>query len=220
MNVAARKLRQKEELRAQILKAARKIVTDEGFAALTMRRLASDIEYATGTIYLYFASRDELAMELCREGFRVLLSHMEPVASIVNPVERLRAGLHAYARYALENPAMYRMTFMDPPKFAQSALEETPIENPGESGMQAFGFLVQSFDQLRAKGRLSTRLPSQQLAEIFWASAHGIVSLKITYPAFPTLPAQGLLFLSLDCLLEGILRPEEGLPDVRKGNRE
>jgi AcrR family transcriptional regulator len=206
MNIAARKSRQKQDLRDRILRAARKIVTQEGFAALTMRRLAADIEYAPGTIYLYFASRDEIAMELCREGFRKLLSYMEPVASIADPLDRLRAGLHAYLRYALEHPAMYRMTFMEPPKFANAALSEAPIENQEDSGMQAFGFLTQSFDRLRADGRLATGLPSHQLAEIFWASTHGIVSLKITHPAFPVTPAEELLDTSLDSLLRGILR--------------
>jgi AcrR family transcriptional regulator len=206
MSIAARKSLQKQALRDQILKAARKIVIQEGFAALTMRRLAAEIDYAPGTIYLYFSSRDAIALELCREGFRKLLSYLEPMAAISEPVARLRAGLHAYIRYGLEHPAMYRMTFMEPPKFAHAALSEAPIEGEGDPGMQAFGFLVSSFDQLRSEGRLVIELPSHQLAEIFWASAHGIVSLKITYPAFPATPAEDLLDASVDCLLGGILR--------------
>lgn len=209
VNMNTRKLRQKEELRSQILKAARRIVASEGFAALTMRRLAADIEYSPGTIYLYFASRDEIALELCREGYRKLLSYMKR-GGRADPLIRLQMGLHAYAQYALDHPEMYRMSFMEAPKFAHAALDQAPTERAaGEPGMQAFGFLVESFDKLRAQGRLATLMTSQQLAEVFWTSAHGIVSLKITHPAFPSAPAQDLLHLSLDCLLNGILCPDE-----------
>ena len=64
-----RREREKAEFRQIVLDAARQIVLEEGFDALSMRKIADAIEYAPGTIYLYFESRDAIAFELCRGGF-------------------------------------------------------------------------------------------------------------------------------------------------------
>ena len=56
-----RREREKAEFRQIVLDAARQIVLEEGFDALSMRKIADAIEYAPGTIYLYFESRDAIA---------------------------------------------------------------------------------------------------------------------------------------------------------------
>jgi AcrR family transcriptional regulator len=44
-----------------IFAAARELVLRKGFAELSIRKLADEIGYAPGTIYLYFKSRDEMS---------------------------------------------------------------------------------------------------------------------------------------------------------------
>jgi AcrR family transcriptional regulator len=54
------------------LDAARRIVTTEGQAALTMQRVTEELGTSVGGIYLYFPTKDALLAELEREALQVL----------------------------------------------------------------------------------------------------------------------------------------------------
>jgi AcrR family transcriptional regulator len=73
----ARKDEQKAELREMILETARELALQKGFAELSIRKLAEEIGYAPGTIYLYFKNRDEIVREICVRGFAALAEEMK-----------------------------------------------------------------------------------------------------------------------------------------------
>ena len=54
--------------RTKILQAARRIIVRQGFAALSIRKLAGMVNFAPGTIYLYFKNREAIGRELCLRG--------------------------------------------------------------------------------------------------------------------------------------------------------
>jgi AcrR family transcriptional regulator len=65
-----------------LLDTGLRIVTDEGLAALTIARLANDLECSVGTVYRHFATKELLLAELEREAvdliatsFRLSLTH-------------------------------------------------------------------------------------------------------------------------------------------------
>jgi AcrR family transcriptional regulator len=122
MGIAERKNRQKQALRERILDAARRIVMREGFAALSMRKIADAIEYSPATLYLHFASRDEIAHALCAEGYAQLLQTFVPLAGIVDAAERLKALGRAYVAFGVAHPQTYRLIFMEDPSYTGAAL--------------------------------------------------------------------------------------------------
>ncbi len=122
MGIAERKNRQKQALRERILDAARRIVMREGFAALSMRKIADAIEYSPATLYLHFASRDEIAQALCAEGYAQLLATFVPLAQIADPAERLKALGRAYVAFGVAHPETYRLIFMEDPSYTGAAL--------------------------------------------------------------------------------------------------
>jgi AcrR family transcriptional regulator len=188
MGISERKERQKAELRDAILAAARRIFAEEGADALTMRRIADAIEYSPGTLYLYFSSREEIAMQLVAEGFQKLLEQIGPAVAIEDPVERLRAIGRAYVAFGLADPQTYKLIFMQDPKYVYSVLSpdatgaapETPPD-PGRSGQQAFESIASAISAAVAAGQFKAVDP-QRAAEAFWAALHGVVSLHITCP--------------------------------------
>jgi AcrR family transcriptional regulator len=206
MGSSERKERQKAQLQQQILDAAREITIRDGFAALTMRKIADAIEYAPGTIYLYFENRDEIAIQLCRQGYQELLDCLQPTATISEPRDRLRAIASAYIDFGLTNTATYRLIFMEDPKFTNAALAEVPIDSSDGAGMRSFQLVVTIFDDMKAEGRLSIDADSARLAEIFWTSLHGILSLKLTFPGFLTTPSEELVTTMTDTFLAGLSR--------------
>jgi AcrR family transcriptional regulator len=207
MGSSERKERQKAELQQQILTAAREIVSRDGFAALTMRKIADAIEYAPGTIYLYFENRDEIATQLCRQGYRELLECLQPTVAISDPRDRAIAMADAYINFGLTNAATYRLIFMADPKFTNAALAEVPIDSTDGAGMQAFQLLIKIFDDMKAERSLAMTADSTRLAEIFWTSLHGIVSLKLIYAGFLTTSSEELVKTMTDTFLAGLTQP-------------
>jgi AcrR family transcriptional regulator len=67
-----RDIKEVEGIQGRILQAALGIIVQEGFPALTMRRLASTIGMTAPNIYNYYKSKDELYITLVIQGFEML----------------------------------------------------------------------------------------------------------------------------------------------------
>jgi AcrR family transcriptional regulator len=199
-----RRERERAEFREDVLAAARKIVLEEGFDGLTMRKIADAIEYAPGTIYLYFESRDAIAFELCRAGFEQFYAALAPASAKADPLERFAELGRRYVDFGLENPETYRLIFMEDPKYTSAGFQEQ-AEADDSPGHQALGILVGIFDELRAQKRLKSSADSLVLAETIWAAVHGIVSLKITCHGHPQASAEELLQSMLASLAAGLV---------------
>ena len=205
MGIPERKARQKADLRTRILEASRAIVLAEGFGGLTMRKIAQAIEYSPGTLYLHFAGRDEIARELCIDGFRELVAALAPLAATAEPRARLEALAQGYVRFGLERPETYRLVFMEDPTIVKAIYEGPAIGGPDDPGTQAYGLLLGCFLDLKAAGRLADRAEPNVLTDAFWAALHGVVSLKLTCPGFPQTPAETLVPALIRGLLDGML---------------
>ena len=200
----ARHDEQKAQLRERILATASELVLREGFAELSIRKLADAISYAPGTIYLYFKNRDEIVREICLRGFAELFEQVKSAADVVDPRERLVALLRAYANFALNNPETYRLSFMEDPKFTEEMLRSAPLERQGGPGWQAFGAVVKGLRDLKQSGKLARKEDENLLAEVLWTGVHGVVSLKLIYPAFPTNSTEVLVDKMIQTLLNGL----------------
>jgi AcrR family transcriptional regulator len=89
MGIQERKRREREQRRREIMNAARKVFSINGFSKTTMEDIAREAELSPGTLYLYFKNKDELYASLSVE----VLEHL---------LERLK---HAYVKEA-QNPQM------------------------------------------------------------------------------------------------------------------
>ncbi len=177
MGIAERKERKKAELRELILVAAREIVLEHGFEALSMRKIAEAIEYSAATIYLHFENRDALAFELVREGFAEMLAAIAPVAAIAEPFERLREIARRYVAFGIGNPQTYRLIFMEDPNFSDGIIS-AQLDAPNEPSTMAFAVLQTTVDELIAK-RIFRAADSETISQMLWATVHGIVALRL-----------------------------------------
>lgn len=200
----ARKANEKAELREMILETARKLVLQKGFAELSIRKLADTIGYAPGTIYLYFKNRDEITREICVRGFTQLYEEMKSVADLADPQQRLTALLQAYAHFAIQNPETYRLSFMEDPKFTEEMFRSAPLELEDGAGRQAFASIVKAVRDLKQADKLISEEEAILLAEMLWTGVHGVVSLKLIYPAFPTHSTDTLVNKMIETMLKGM----------------
>ncbi|TDV17137.1 TetR/AcrR family transcriptional regulator [Paraburkholderia caballeronis] len=200
MGIADRKNREKQALRERILGAARRIVMRDGFAALSMRKIADAIEYSPATLYLHFASRDEIARALCEEGYAQLLGSFAPLAQIADPRERLHALAHAYVGFGREHAQTYRLIFMENPSYTGAALGGAKKEGEADddAGDAAFRLLTDALAALKTDGRIPADADPATWAEALWATLHGIVALSLTCPVFPHAPLETIVDTTFD----------------------
>ena len=72
MGIKERQERDRESVRRSILDAARELFVAEGYANVSIRKIAERIEYSPAAIYGYFPSKDDIFYALAEEGFRLL----------------------------------------------------------------------------------------------------------------------------------------------------
>ncbi len=90
MGIHERKLREREQRRRQILKAARKVFSSNGFTKTTMEDIAREAELSPGTLYLYFKNKDELYASLSVEVLEHLHEKLKRVYIKEAPNSQLR----------------------------------------------------------------------------------------------------------------------------------
>jgi len=202
-----RKERERAQVRALILDAAREMFAADGVDAVTMRAIAERIDYSAPVIYSHFQDKETLLQELCYEDFRALGQAFRRIERIDDPVERLRRIGRAYVEFALEHPSHYRFMFLTPktPGIAEkhAALRGNPEED-------AYAFLCDTVAEALASGRFRPELDDvEELAQTFWASAHGVVSLQLVKSHDKWIDWRNVRTTSdllIDATLRGVLR--------------
>lgn len=177
MGPKERREREREEIRTRILDAARELFAAEGIDSVTMRSIAERIEYSPTAIYFHFRDKETLIAELCACDFRGFGMRIAPLATVADPIERLRATGHAYVEFGLENPSHYRFMFMTPKPAEAESAADVERGNPEED---AYAFLTGIVAEAVAQKRFRPEANDVSLAsQVIWAGVHGVVSLEI-----------------------------------------
>ena len=155
MGTTERRERERQELRTRILDAARELFAEEGYDAVTMRRIAERIEYSPTAIYFHFRDKHALMQELCDEDFGALAGEFQKIAAIADPVDRLRRIGQAYVAFAMSHRNHYRLMFMTPhPEAMQPEDSRLRRGNPEED---AYAFLKATVAEAIAARAAATR---------------------------------------------------------------
>ena len=177
MGTKERRERERAEVREKILEAARELFVSQGYEAVTMRKIADRIEYSPTAIYLHFKDKESVLRELCDADFHALARKFGKIGRIADPIERLKKAAHAYVEFGLDHPNHYQLMFMTPHPPIDK--EESTVEkgNPEED---AYAFLTNTIAEGITAGRFRPEFRDpEELAQIVWAAAHGIVSLQV-----------------------------------------
>lgn len=105
-------LRLKEETRCNILEAALQIVKEEGWQALSMRKIADVIEYTAPIIYEYFSNKEAILLELTRQGYLKLAKELTEARDRHRlPAKQLEDMWLSYWNFAFANKELYQGMF-------------------------------------------------------------------------------------------------------------
>jgi AcrR family transcriptional regulator len=165
--------RLKEETRINILDAALQIVKQEGWQALSLRKIADAIEYTAPIIYEYFANKEAILLELTRKGFLLLDRELQQAkAEHRLPAKQLEAMWLAYWNFAFANKELYQVMFGVSTNCCCELVNQLPeAELPWDAFTPLIGELMHIED-----------LDSDVICTkyyTFWSVVHGLVSINI-----------------------------------------
>lgn len=107
-----RKQRLKDDTRKNILDAAMRIGREEGWQALSMRKIADIIEYTPPVIYEYFANKEALMLELTKKGYLILAKDMKAARDKHTlPEKQLEDMWLTYWNFAFAQKELYQLMF-------------------------------------------------------------------------------------------------------------
>jgi len=196
MGVSDRKQRETELLRQRVLDVAEGIIAKEGVRNVTMRRIASSVEYAPTVLYRLFASKNDLMDHLIARGYVGVRKRYEEVLCQhgSNPLRVLAGLIKVYVNYALTHPNHYRMWFST----SEISHEHGQLKmRHGRLEYVVFQTWLDSIEACREAGLFPGRTQMNAF-QLLWTRIHGLISLRLQHPDFPWLPVDKHLAEVLD----------------------
>ena len=171
-------LRLKDETRINILDAAMRIVKLEGWPALSMRKIADEIEYTAPIIYEYFANKEAIILELTRKGYLILSRELEEAkAKHRLACHQLDAMWTAYWNFAFAKKELYQAMFGLSNNCSCELINDLPeAELPWDIITPAIGELMKITDM--DSPAICTKYYT------FWSVVHGLISINISSRGF------------------------------------
>ena len=167
MSVQERKQRERAERERLIVATARELAEQQGWDAVTTRRLAERIEYSQPVLYSHFRGKREIIGAVALDGATEMAAALRTAASAADgPRARVTGLARAYLDFAARNPAVYDAIFQldGGLAFAQATTPE-PLKD-------GFAALMESLEEVAGDG-----VPPALFTEVFWAALHGVATL-------------------------------------------
>ena len=196
-------------LRQGMLDAATRLLTEEGPAALTVRRVAEAVNCSTTLLYSLFGGKDGLSNELYLEGFARLRTEFESAAvqtakkkADKDGLASLRLHARVYHDYARRNSSYYMVMFGD-----AIAGFVPPVESR-KRAWDSLAALINTFEACMKNGALPPSNPTAA-ARLLWAAMHGAVSLELKGYYLKTERADELFDAAVEAVLLSLQQPRK-----------
>ena len=156
-----------DEIKAMVLNAAENIIINEGYSALTVRKIAMEMGYTVGSIYMVFASMADLILHIKAKTVDDLNQQLQQLPDCA-PDQYIAELAKAYLTFARQNLNRWSMIFVrdtEIPEWYQEKID------------RIFSQVETRFAQL-APG--CSPQQSKQAARALWSGIHGICILSMT----------------------------------------
>ena len=190
LSIAERKGRQRAERESRIIAAARVIAEREGWNAVTIRRLAEEIEHSQPVLYSHFENRDAIVAAVAVEGFQEL-------TVVIREAARGSTGEHnalenvamAYLGFAFRCPALYEAMFVLPTDLRFAEADTRPELR---AAFEAIATVVRPFC-----------VDADVVTETFWAALHGLAELERSGRIRPSVRVERVMLVVRAVLVSG-----------------
>ncbi len=164
------------DLYSSLLTTATEMISYDGVESLSLRKLALRIGVSRTAAYHHFKDKNGLLIAIAAQGFVSWREQAEQIFTDDDLTERnkYQAFVHFYVQFATENSAIYQLMFggtLWKDKQSPSKLKEVAYPS--------FQFQVEITKAWQEKGVLPNSPSTLRLAQVTWATLHGIAQLVI-----------------------------------------
>ncbi|MDP9375203.1 MAG: TetR/AcrR family transcriptional regulator [Chloroflexota bacterium] len=170
VSIKERKERQRRAVGEGILAAAREIAAEEGWPAVTIRKIAARIEYSPPAIYEYFDSKEAILLALMRRGYAEQLAAVERAVRAADGPEGALLGIgRAYLDFAVDAPDLYQVMY----NLGGASLPAAEARKEGVRIGDVVGTVIEAI--LRQHGREPDDIEGK--VTLLWGTMHGLAAL-------------------------------------------
>lgn len=163
-------VKQKRNLRADLIEAAQKRIQEGGIGALSLRKLARDSGVTTMATYHHFANKEALLVEIAVNGFAELAEGMRHASDqAASPKEAVTGIMRAYFRFALKKPDIYHLMF------GREIQGKPLIPKFKEAATHSFYIMADAIKTHLDNGE--HQIDRDAVGVSFWGTLHGLVCL-------------------------------------------
>ena len=193
------------DLRAALLAETAAMIAEGGAASVTMRAIGRRLGVSRSALYRHFADKSALLVAVAAAGFNRLRGRLQAIdagaqrtaGSQRTSVEGLRRIGEEYLRFAVENPAHYRLMY------GKEALTREDVPELQEAANALFEELVGVIQAYQRSGTIKRQDPRAQ-AYVAWSAVHGLASLVIEGQILATVDVDALIRQTTSTLLDGM----------------
>ena len=172
MGIAERRIRQKESVRSSILGAAWQLVEQEGWQALSIRKIAEAIEYSAPVIYDHFENKEAIFLEFTKQGFRILNERLTKAKKkFSTPEEQIEAIAYAYWKFAFTNKEYYQLMYGLGMPTCETVKQIAELNTFTE-------IITEVIRELIARSR-NKKTDAFLKLHSFWSMLHGLISINM-----------------------------------------
>lgn len=160
-----------EKRRAQIVEAATKLVSRQGFAKTVVRDIAQQADFSVGLVYEYVRSKEDILFLIYEYWSSVWEKGLrEAIETEADALERLRAGVAFLVGVSDEHPDVTHLFYREAGNLADAGRE---LSKRTERALVAL--LAGVIDDAIQEGLVQEKTDSTQLAAVLILLAHGWV---------------------------------------------
>ncbi len=180
------------------------MIADGGAASVTMREIGRRVGVSRAAPYRHFPDKAALLVAVAATGFQRLGDRLQSIdagdpGSGVEPFRRMG---EEYVRFALENPAHYRLMY------GREALVRKDLPELRDTAIALFEQLVGAFEAHQRSGAIK-RHDARAQAYIAWSAVHGLASLLIDGQIEPAVAVDALVQQTTETLMDGMRERHE-----------
>jgi len=189
------------DLRAALLDEAAAMIAEGGAGSVTMRALGKRLGVSRAAAYRHFEDKTALLVAVATAGFNRLRNRLQAVDAGAprSSVERIRRMGEEYVRFAVENPAHYRLMY------GREGLTRRDVPELREAGNALFEQLVDVIQAYQDSGMIKRQDPRAQ-AYVAWGAVHGLASLLIDGQILTAVDVDRLVRQTTRTVLDGMVQ--------------
>lgn len=183
MSIQERKGKENDALKMKVLGAATRILAEQGYNRLSMRKIAAIIDYSPTTIYRFFRNKEELLANIAAQVFMDLTAEFEKVKTTgwEDPLSVLKSLIRSYISFCLERPDMFKL-FNGVASFEWE--EGVMYERLGSVRRPVY----ESWREAIRRSIGADRIGIKDETRVFlylWDSTHGYIEHRVSFPLLP-----------------------------------